>query len=195
MLKPASIRAHLTAALPALQRAPENLTVFITSGRLKSTRTQSLSWEYSYTLRLLFLDYTGHVDAVMAPLLVWLRTHQSEVLDNPQLREKAIRFDVEYLNNEALDLAIDLDLTERVVCRPREGVPGGLNLHHVPEPPDVLLVSPGGRTPPSFDLLNPADPHDPAAAGGAAQERWSFWLKDEMLSQRDHDPRIPALKS
>lgn len=195
MLKPASLRAHLTAALPDLQRDPENLAVFIHAGNVKSTLTASLSWEYGYTLRLLFLDYAGHVDAIIAPLLIWLRTHQPELLDNPTLREKAIRFDVEYLNSQALDLAIDLDLTERVICRPRDGVPGGLNLIHAMEPPSILLVTPVGRVPAPFDPLNPADPHDPAAAGDGAPEHWSLWMQDEMLSEWDHDPRVPALRN
>ena len=74
MLKPASLREHLTAALPQLRRDPEKLVVFIAGGGLHSTLTQSLSFEYRYTLRLLLLDYAGHADAVMAPLLIWLRT-------------------------------------------------------------------------------------------------------------------------
>ena len=83
MLKPAKLRDHLTRALPELARDPEKLVMFVTAGSIQSTLTAALSYEYGYTLRLLFLDYAGHADAVLAPLLIWLREHQSELLDNP----------------------------------------------------------------------------------------------------------------
>lgn len=193
MLKPASLREHLTAALPQLSRDPEKLVVFITGGGLHSTLTQSLSFEYRYTLRLLLLDYAGHADAVMAPLLIWLRTHQSDLLDNPEKRAKSLRFEAEHLSTTTMDLVIEIDLSERVLARPREGVPGGLNLVHVAEPPSVLLQGPSGRVPPPYDPLNPADPRDPAASGDGPREHWSFWLGDEMLAEWDHDPRPPAI--
>lgn len=41
-----------------------------------------------------------------------------------------------------MDLVIEIDLTERVLTRPREGTPGALNLVHVAEPPSVLLHTP-----------------------------------------------------
>ena len=85
------------------------------------------------------------------------------------------------------------DLTERVLARPREGTPGGLNLVHAAEPPNVLLHTPAGRVPPPYDPLNPEDPHDPAASGAEPREHWSFWLDDEMLAEWDYDPRPPAI--
>lgn len=166
MLKPASLREHLTAALPQLRRDPENLVVFITGGGLHSTLTQSLSFEYRYTLRLLLLDYAGHADAVMAPLLIWLRTHQPDLLDNPEKRAKSLRFEAEHLSTTTMDLVLEIDLTERVLARPREGTPGGLNLVHISET---------------------------KGDGGSTREHWSFWLQDEMLAEWDYDPRPPAI--
>ena len=163
MLKPASLREHLTAALPQLRRDPEKLVVFITGGGLHSTLTQSLSFEYRYTLRLLLLDYAGHADAVMVPLLAWLKRHQPELMDNPERREKAIRFEVEYLTPQTIDLSIEVDITERVLVRPREGTAGGLNVIHVPEPPHPGNIE--------------------------QHEHWTLWLKDELLAEWDHDPR------
>lgn len=195
MFKPHSLRAHLTNALPDLARDPEKLLVFIPSGGIQSTLTQSLAFEYQYIVRLLLLDFAGHPDAVFAPLLIWLRTHQPELLDNVGKRESAVRFEVEYLNTSAMDMVIDLPLSERVIAKPREGVPGGLNLVHLQEPPNTLLHTPAGRVPPPFDPLNPADPADPAIAGAAPVEHWSFWLRDQMLAQWDHDPRPLELQN
>lgn len=163
MLKPGSLRAHLTAALPELARDPEKLIVLARAGSVISTGTASLSFEYAYTLQAIVLDYAGHADAVVVPLLAWVKRHQPELLDNPEKRAKAIRFDVDYLTPQTIDLSIEIDITERVLVRPREGTPGGLNAIHVPEPPHPGHVE--------------------------QREHWSLWLKDELVAEWDHDPR------
>lgn len=137
MIKPGSLRAHLTTALPELARDPERLMMFVTQGGVQATGTAALSWQYSYTLRLVFLDWTLHADAVMAPLLAWLKIHQYDLLANPD--RKGIRFEVEYLSTQAMDMVIDLDLTECVLARPRDGVPGGLDLHHLDDTPPLHM--------------------------------------------------------
>lgn len=131
MLKPASLRDHLTAALPELSRDPDKLSVFIDRGTLVSTFAPGFSFEYSYTLRLIFTDYAGHPDAVMVPLLEWIRRHQSELLANPD-RRGSIAFEADLLSNDLVDLEIRLPLTERVGVHAREG--GGFNVEHYPEP-------------------------------------------------------------
>ncbi|WP_349335731.1 phage tail protein [Delftia sp. DS1230] len=96
----------------------------------------------------MFLNYAGHPDAVMGPILVWLRSHQSDLLHNPQNQGQAITFDAEYLNTLAMDLAIDLKLTESVAARPLPGGPvGAMELLHRSEPPGPHLL-----------------PHDPITA-------------------------------
>ncbi len=65
-----------------------------------------------------------------------------------------------------MDLVLEIDLTERVLARPREGTPGGLNLVHISET---------------------------KGDGGSTREHWSFWLQDEMLAEWDYDPRPPAI--
>lgn len=179
MLKPASLREHLCRALPDLARDPERLMVLIPKGSIQSTLTAALSYEYSYTLRLIVLDFAGHADAVMAPLLIWLRTHQSDLLDNPEKRAQAIRFEAEFLSTTTMDLVIELDLTERVLARPRPEQPGALNLVHVAEPAHISLHTPAGQLP----------------QGDPGREHWSFWLKDQLLAEWDHDPRPTALRS
>ncbi|NVM87460.1 hypothetical protein FHT32_001099 [Variovorax sp. SG517] len=118
MLKPHSLRAHLSAATPELQNDPDKLTIFITNGRIVAAAATSLSFVYRYTLKLVVLDYSSHADAIFVPLLAWLRTNQVEIFENPDLREKSLRFEAEYLNKETMDLSIEIDLTERVIVKP-----------------------------------------------------------------------------
>lgn len=136
MRKPPSLREYLTAALPQLQRNPEDLMMFIKDGHIAATGTPTLAWQWHYTVRLIFCDYSGHPDAVIGPVLVWLRAHQADLLHNPETQKRAIRFDAEYLNSQAMDLVLELDLTEAVVAKPMPGGPqGAFALHHRSEPP------------------------------------------------------------
>lgn len=136
MIKPPSLRDHLTAALPQLRRKPEDLMMFIKDGHIAATGTKALAWQWHYTVRLIFCDYGGHPDAVMGPVLVWLRAHQSELLHNPDTQKRAIRFDAEYLSSKTMDLVLELDLTEAVVARPKQDGPAGaFELHHRTQPP------------------------------------------------------------
>lgn len=146
MLKPADLRQHLTAAVPQLARDPEKLVILAKGGRIASTGTAALAFEYAYTLQVIVLDYTGHADALIAPILIWLRRNQGELFDNPATTGRALRFDVEYLNDAAIDIAIEMDLTERVLARPRDGAgPGALNLIHPPEPANVGWIEQAER--------------------------------------------------
>jgi len=147
MLKPLSLRAHLSAATPELQRDPDKLTIFITNGNIVAAAATSLSFLYRYTLKLVVLDYASHADAVFVPLLAWLQTQQVEIMENPDLREKSIRFEAEYLNNETMDLSIEIDLTERVIVKPG-AVPDSkdtatrYDVTHAAEPAHVGAISP-----------------------------------------------------
>ena len=163
MLKPNSLRAALTAALPELARDPERLNMFILGARVHNTGTRTLSFEYRYTLTILVLDYGGHPDAIMAPLLLWARRHQSDIFDNPDKREKAISFDAEFLTPSTADIAISIELTEAVLSRPHPSTAGALQLIHKDEPPPVTW--------------------------GDKPERWEFWVHDQLVGTWDHDPR------
>ncbi|WP_010465863.1 phage tail protein [Acidovorax radicis] len=164
MEKPNSLRDTLTKALPTVKKDPQKLAIFITGGRVMHTGTDALSFEYAYTLRLLLLDYAGHADAVMAPVVGWMKRNQPEVFDNPERRARAIRFEAEYLNAKAIDLQIELELTEAVLARPRPGGPtGALNLIHKNEPPPPLAI--------------------------LQAEHWEVYLRDEKLAEWDYAPR------
>ncbi|CAD7378219.1 phage tail protein [Xanthomonas arboricola] len=131
MIKPASLRAHLVAALPDLARDADRLLVFIDAGSLVSTFQPGLSFEYQYTLNLILTDYAGHPDRVMLPLLEWVQANQSELLSNTARRGE-IAFEADILANDAVDLSIKLPLTERVVVTAKDG--GGYDMTHAPEP-------------------------------------------------------------
>ncbi|WP_349616220.1 phage tail protein [Azotobacter salinestris] len=132
MNKPDSLRAHLLAAVPELRHNPDRLLIFIDQGRLRSTAAGGLSFEYAYTLNLLFTDYAGHPDAIAIPLLAWLLVNQSELLANLEKGKDAIQFEADVLANDKVDLAITLPLTERVIVK--QQADGTLQVTHAGEP-------------------------------------------------------------
>lgn len=166
MYKPASLRRHLTAAVPELARAPDKLSLLVKSGRVACAGSASLSFEYRYTLQLVVLDYAGEADAIVLPTLVWMRTHQPEYFDNPQQRDANFLFEAEYNNATTIDLLIELQLTERVRVQPVGAdatAPGRFQIEHLGEPPHPGKIE--------------------------TAERWSFWFKDDLLAEWDYDPR------
>ena len=165
MYKPASLRAFLTAANPELAQDPDRLVVFIDAGNLRATYEPALSFEYAYVLNLVFTDYAGHPDAIMVPLLIWLRTHQSELLANFDNHGK-VEFEADVLANDKVDLSIKIPLTERVGVKPRAG--GGYNAEHYPEP----------------------TVEEPYFA-----ERWQLFVNGELIASWDPPPppgQVPA---
>lgn len=166
MYKAHSLRAHLGATVPDLKRDPDKLSILVKDGRVVCAGEASLSFEYAFTLQIIVLDYAGHADAITLPILVWMRTHQPEYFDNPAQRDKAFRFEAEYNNAKTIDLAIELDLTERVRVSHADISdtlpPGRYNVSHLPEP-----NRPG--------TLDPV-------------EHWEFWLRDQMLAEWTWNP-------
>jgi hypothetical protein len=156
MIKPDSLRAALTAALPQLARDPESLLVFIDTGRIVATYAPGLSYEYQYTLNIILTDYAGDPDAVMIPLLQWVRTQQIELLDNPDDRQDGITFESDILANDKLDLSLKLRLTERVIVA--DDGAGTLTATHAPEP------QPDGPYPP---------------------QHWQLYLRDQLVAEWD----------
>jgi hypothetical protein len=132
MIKPDSLRKHLASSNDDLRRNPDKMLIFADEGNMVAVGTQSLSFEYRYRLNLIITDYAGDPNAVMVPLLAWIRVHQSDLVDNPERRKNGIRFEVDFNNKETVDLSITMDLTERVVVTPGPG--GRLDVMHRPEP-------------------------------------------------------------
>lgn len=134
MLKLASLRNLIAQCVPDLARDPERLIVTGDNGALVATGTASLSFEYRYTAYITVLDYAGHADALMVPVLAWLKRNQPELLDNPQRRESAIRFAVNPLTAGGCDIGLEIDLTERALVKPAPSHPTRLTVSHPPEP-------------------------------------------------------------
>src|SRR5690625_5099285 len=121
MLKPDRIREIITRANPYLKRDPDKLHVFLDSGRVVAHGAASLSYEYQYTINVVVLDYPHHADQIFVPLLAYLRTQQPELFENKEKAQNMIRFEAEVLNQQAVDLSIEIDLTERVIVSQPEG--------------------------------------------------------------------------
>jgi hypothetical protein len=132
MIKPASLRAAIAAAVPDLAANPDKFLVFADAGALASVATGSLSFEYRYTLNLILTDFAGDADLVMIALLGWVHLNQPDLFNNPATRSSAITFEVDHLNNATCDLSIKLPLTESV--RVTIGADGKLVITHKQEP-------------------------------------------------------------
>ncbi|MNV23628.1 P2 phage tail completion protein R (GpR) [compost metagenome] len=145
MRKPAELRDYLTRASAFLTNDPDKLHVFVDQGSVVATGRPTYSHEYRYVLNLVIQDYNGHADAIMLPLLSWLRGNQSELFENPEKRDSAIAFEVEFLSHDTIDLSIKLPLTERVIATIAPDS-GHVHVKHAAEPthPDL-----------------PADPSEP----------------------------------
>lgn len=132
MYKPNSVRRHLTDALADLKRNPDKLLVFADQGNVVASATESLSFEYRYKLNIIITDYSGDGDAVMVPLIAWIKVHQIELLANEDKRKTGIGFEVDFNNHETIDISITVELTERVIVK--RGEQGRLDIKHLAEP-------------------------------------------------------------
>lgn len=112
MYKPASLRAHLLQQVPGMQE--DALHTFVDSGHIECTASTSMSYVYHYSLQVIVTDYAGHADAVILPILNWLRMHQPELFLSRSLMADGFRFEADILNHETYDFGITLKLSERV---------------------------------------------------------------------------------
>ena len=117
MKKPQSLRNFIAGAIPELQIDPQRLKMFVESGNIVARSGETLSFEYRFTVRLIVLDYAGSLDLFAIPMLAWLNTYQPDLLQNKDKAAKGLRFDVEVLANDKVDLVIEVDLTEAVIVK------------------------------------------------------------------------------
>lgn len=114
MKKPDSLRQHLTAALPELAREPDALAIYVTNGTLAARYGGNLGFEYRYTAQLVLLNYRGDPAQLFLPLLLWVRANQAELILNHDSGVNAIKFEVDPVDNQAVDVQIDLPLSEAI---------------------------------------------------------------------------------
>lgn len=140
MLKPDSVHAAILKAVPYIRHNPDCLHIFVDKGAIIATLAPSLSFEYQYTLNLVITDYADSMDLIVVPILHWLRTHQPDIMANPDKRQEGFTFEVDYLDNKLRDISIDLKLTERTIVKEQEGV---LSVTHLgePVPPEYFVKS------------------------------------------------------
>lgn len=86
-------------------------------GQIVATGAASFSFEYRYTLNVVVTDYAGDIATLIVPMMAYLRTNQPEILENPQIRENAFKFQIDYNNNNTADISFEIQLTERVVSK------------------------------------------------------------------------------
>lgn len=106
------LRTHLVGAVPSLARDPDRLLTFVEEGSIEFHRGRDLTHEYQYAAQLVLTDFADDLDTVMLPLLQWLAEYQPDVAPN-----EAVNFEAEILNNRSVDLALRVQLTERVIAK------------------------------------------------------------------------------
>ena len=140
MKKPDSLRSHILAAVKELQRDPERMLIFTDKGNVRCTGASGLSFEYVYDLNFILTEYAGELDAVMIPLLDWVRINQSELIMNLEKSKEAFKFETVILNNNTVDLSLTFPLTERVIVKRKED--GTLDVTFPEEPQYEEVLDP-----------------------------------------------------
>lgn len=106
------LRAHLINAVPALANDPDRLLTFVEEGSIEFRRGPNLTHEYQFTAQLVLTDFSADLDTIIVPLLKWLSEYQPDA--DPT---EAIRFEAEILSHNAVDVALQVKLTERVLAK------------------------------------------------------------------------------
>lgn len=141
MLKPASIRAMFALHLPELARDPERLRMWIDKGSVRTKQTSSFSFEVAYRLNIVVIDWTDEAIILFVLLNEWVRRYQPSLVASQAA--EGYGFEADILTNAAMDLSIELDLTESVRAVKRED--GGWDMQIVEEPesfPDDIAPEP-----------------------------------------------------
>lgn len=131
MKKPNQLRKILEQSHPDFVKNPDHLQLYVDGGQIVTTGAASFSFEYRYTLNVVVTDYAGDIATLIVPMMAYLRTNQPEIFENPQIRENAFKFQVDYNNNNTADISFEIQLTERVVSK-KDG--NNVQIHYAKEP-------------------------------------------------------------
>lgn len=137
VLKVNEIREIITRANPYYRENPDRLQLFLDDGTIACAGGDNLSFEYRYRLEITAMDYAHHADLIVLPLLVYLRTNQIELFENPDKNKQVIKFKCDYLKENLVDLKLTVDLTERVIVKTDDS--GKLVASHISEPEHPML--------------------------------------------------------
>lgn len=122
----------MITAVKELQRDPERMLIFTEKGNIRCTLANGLSFEYEYDLNFILTEYAGELDAVMIPLLDWIRVNQHDNLANLDRNKDAFKFETVILDNNTVDLSLTFPVTERVIVKRKDD--GTLDVSFLQEP-------------------------------------------------------------
>lgn len=138
MIKPESLRAALTAALPVFARDPDALKMWIDRGTIHARHgpnpDQPGAFEYRYTLNIVVENWQDHPSLIMLAVNAWAAIHQPDLLSGS--RDQSYTFEADIIDAATVDLSLELPLTEAVRVTPRAG--GGFDLLHLAEENPLL---------------------------------------------------------
>ena len=117
MRKPDSLRSAVEAALPDLARNPQQLKIWLDSGRVRSLgRGDPMAIAYSYKLSMLVLDFAAEEpNTLFGAIVAWLAIEQPDVLLRPLDLDSAITFEIDVLDDSKVDVLVTLQLDEAAV--------------------------------------------------------------------------------
>ncbi|MFZ1873251.1 MAG: phage tail protein, partial [Chania sp.] len=101
---------------------PERFTVWVEKGHIEIQATGESSFMYVYPIQIFIVDYPGHLDELMLPLLAWIWVNQPDLLLNPEKNRK-IEFDADISNDDLADLLLMVPVWERVMVTIENGKP------------------------------------------------------------------------
>lgn len=134
--KPDSLKEALTKALDRAHHIsdnPDRLQIELLEGSVHALATAGLGFQYRYDVAVGVLDFTGELNEIMIPLLVWLKRWETSYFLNHSQAEQGIRFERQVLDDEAANILFTLKLTEAVGFEVAED--GGFNAVHRKDPP------------------------------------------------------------
>lgn len=134
--KPDSLKQALTTALDGehhISDNPDRLQIEILEGTVHALATPGFGFRYAYEIAVGVLDFSGELNEIMIPLLLWLERWEPEYLLSHAQAQRGIRFERQPLNDEAANIMFSLKLTETVGFELRED--GGFNAVHRRSPP------------------------------------------------------------
>lgn len=138
MIKPDSLRAALTAALPLLATNPENLRMWVDKGSVRARHSHDPArpgaFEWRYTLNVHIYDWTLHPALPVLAVNHWLAINQPDLLSGTA--DESYSFEADIIDAATIDLALELKLTEAVTVTPRND--GGFDLQHLAEDDPML---------------------------------------------------------
>lgn len=140
MLKPDTLRKALTDAVPALRDNPAMLRLWVDKGRNIATLSHSLSFEKQFSLNVAVSSFSGDIDTIFVPVMLWLRDNQPDILTVEAGQQASFSWTLVANSDSTQDLTITLQLTERTQVKE---VDGALYAETLPEPlPPVAVTRP-----------------------------------------------------